>query len=112
MPHRLREPALWRTLRFRIGAGALVLVTAVFALVAYNTQQVLEQVALESSIASARQVAQTLNLALAPHTATAGSLQQVQPYLQELISPESDGLVYLALYDEAGRELARTDAVP
>ncbi len=112
MPHRLREPALWHTLRFRIGAGALLLVSAIFALVTLNTQRVLEQATLESSRANARQIAQTLNLAMAPHTATPEALANIRPYLQELISPESEGLIYLVLLDEQGRELARTDAVP
>ena len=112
MPNRLRQPTLWQSLRFRVGAGAVVLVSVIFALVTLNTLNVLQQVAQESSRSSIRQVAQMLNLALAPQTDTAESLAHITPYLQELISPDSDGLVYLVLQDERGQMLAQTDAVP
>lgn len=112
MPNRLREPTLWQSLRFRVGASVIVLVSVIFALVTLNTLRVLQQVAQESSRVNIRQIAQTLNLALAPQTETTETLARIKPYLQELISPDSDGLVYLVLQDEHGQMLAQTDAVP
>ncbi|RZS56986.1 sensor histidine kinase [Sphaerotilus mobilis] len=112
MPQSLNAPPLWRSLRLRLGAGAFVFLSTIFALVSVNTRRVLEEVALESSRLAAAQVAQTLNLALAPHTESSQTLARIQPYLQELVTPQGGGVLYLVLLDERGRELARTDAVP
>ncbi len=112
VPHALPMPPLHRTLRFRAALVALALISGFFAVVMFNTQRALEQAALENSRAVARQIAQTLNLALAPHTSDLASLAVVTPYLQELISPDSDGLLYLVLLAEDGRVLTRTDAAP
>lgn len=99
------------SLRFRMLLGSLLLMLALFALVTVNTTRILYSVAQEHLAASIHQISQTLNMAIAPNTTREG-LQTLNTYLQELVSSNETGIVYLAITGERGRVIVRTESTP
>jgi len=52
-----------------------------------------------------------MNLAIAPYTSQEG-LQTLNDYIKELISGGESGIVYLALVDETGQVIIKTETTP
>lgn len=101
----------YHSLRFRAFAVTFVSFAALFALVIVNTNHQLDAVAVENINSNIRQTSETMNLALAPYTTLEG-LEALNDYLQELISGGEVGIIYLAIVDEKGELVLRTETTP
>jgi two-component system NtrC family sensor kinase len=102
---------LLSSLRFRILLVGVALMLGLSGLLIANTFRILSAVAVENIRTTLRQTSETLNLAITPYT-TADGIKTLGDYFQELVSGEETGIVYLALLDENGELLLKTDAVP
>ena len=101
----------FHSLRFRFLAGSVLLLMLLFGLVSLNTHRVLQKFALENTRSLIGQTSETLNLAIAPHTTTE-ELDTLDDYLDELVTGDELGIVYLALLGEDGRILVSTSSTP
>jgi two-component system sensor histidine kinase/response regulator len=100
-----------RSLRFWLLTGSLCGLLLLFGLVSYNTNRVLQSFVMDNTRTTIAQTSETLNLALAPHTTEEG-LKTLEAYLRGLVRGEENGIVYLAVLDESGRFLARSEGTP
>jgi len=99
------------SLRFKASAVAFLSFSALFLLVIFNTQKLLEVIALENIHSNVRQTSETMNLAIAPYTSQEG-LETLNDYIKELISGGESGIVYLAIVDETGHVVIKTKTAP
>ncbi len=99
------------SLRFKAFAVAFLSFATLFVLVILNTNKLLDVIAVENIHSNVRQTSETMNLAIAPYTSREG-LETLNDYIQELISGGEVGIVYLAIVDEDGRVVIRTETAP
>ena len=101
----------FHSLRFRLIAGSILALLVLFSLVNSNTDRVLDRFALENAVALIAQTSETLNLALIPHTANE-TLDTLDEYLNALVRNDGQGIVYLALMNDAGMVLSSSRELP
>jgi len=99
------------SLRFKAFAVAFLSFATLFLLVIVNTNKLLDVIAVENIHSNVRQTSETMNLAIAPYTSQEG-LQTLNDYIKELISGGESGIVYLALVDESGQVIIKTETTP
>jgi signal transduction histidine kinase len=99
------------SLRFKAFAVAFLSFTTLFLLVILNTNKLLDVIAVENIHSNVRQTSETMNLAIAPYTSQQG-LDTLNDYIKELISGGESGIIYLALVDEDGRIIIKTETTP
>lgn len=100
-----------RSLRLRLLALGVAIVVALSLVTLWSSVRALRQISVDALEASIRQTAETLNLAVAPHT-TAEGLKDIQPYLDELVDGEGSRLIYLAVLDDRHQPILRTRRTP
>jgi PAS domain S-box-containing protein len=100
-----------RSLRFWLVAGGLAGLLGLYGMVSFNSGRAIDAFSLENTRTVIAQTSETLNLALAPHT-TRAEIATLQDYLNGLVRGDENGIVYLALLDEAGQLLARSQSTP
>ncbi|NNJ90892.1 MAG: HAMP domain-containing protein [Gammaproteobacteria bacterium] len=99
------------SLRFKAFTVAFLSFATLFLLVILNTNKLLDVIAVENIHSNVRQTSETMNLAIAPYTSQEG-LDTLNDYIKELISGGESGIVYLALVDEDGRIIIKTETTP
>lgn len=107
----LRSRHYLTSLRFRLLAVCVAVVVMLSLAMQWSATRALKHISVEDLEASIRQTAETLNLAVAPHT-TAEGLQAMQPYLDELVDGEGSRLIYLAVLDDQRQPILRTRRTP
>lgn len=100
------------SIRLKIIALMVVPVILLFILLIWNTQKMIHDFVLDNIHSSLSNYSQTLNLALSIHLASLDSLDNITPFLQELISIKTGGITYLVLLDEQSKVIASTDQSP
>jgi two-component system sensor kinase FixL len=101
----------FHSLRFRFLIGSIVLLLLLFGLLAFHAHQTLSTFALVNTRTLIKQTSETLNLAVVPHT-TSEELETLEAYLNELVTGEEYGIIYLALVDEKGQILVSNRSMP
>ena len=101
----------FHSLRFRFLIGSIVLLLLLFGLLAFHAHQTLSTFALVNTRTLIKQTSETLNLAVVPHT-TNEELETLEAYLNELVTGEEYGIIYLALVDEKGQILVSNRSMP
>ncbi len=101
----------FKSLRFRLLAISIAIVVVLFSATLWNTARALRQVSIDDMRVSIRQTAETLNLAVAPHTTREG-LTSVQDYFRELVNGDDTRIQYLALLDDHQRVILSTPNTP
>ena len=99
------------SLRFKAFTVAFLSFATLFLLVIINTNKALEVIALENIHSNIRQTSETMNLAMAPYTSQEG-LETLNDYFKELILGGESGIVYLAIVDESGHVVIKTETTP
>lgn len=99
------------SLRFRAILIAVLLLAVLFTLVVYNTNKLLHKVAEENINSNIRQTSETINLAISLYT-TNDDLLVLNEYIQELISGREVSIVYLAIIDDRGEVILKTNTFP
>ena len=101
----------FNSLRFRVLAASVTGLLVLFALVIINTNKVLDEFAVENTRTLIKQTSETLNLVVVPQTTDEG-LNELDPYLNELVHDNESGLIYLVIHDEQDRILASSQNAP
>lgn len=107
----LRPSSYFTSLRFRLLAISGVVVLLLSLATMWNTARALMQISVDDLSVSIRQTAETLNLAVAPHTSFEG-LKTIQVYLDELVDGADGRLVYLAVLDDEQHVILHTKRTP
>ncbi|MCB1738558.1 MAG: HAMP domain-containing protein, partial [Gammaproteobacteria bacterium] len=100
-----------QSLSFRAMIGTVLLLLLLFGLITLNTQRILWQFGFENARSLLAQTSETLNLAIVPRT-TREEFDELNDYLNVLISGDGTGIVYLALHDDSGQILVSTHSMP
>lgn len=90
--------------------AAAVLISVV-ALIAGNNNRLLNQASDRNALQQVDQVAALLNFSLAPYT-TGGDMTEIADFLRELVSVRSQGLMFVGLFDAAGRPIMAVGTPP
>lgn len=99
------------SLRYKALIGSLVVIFTLLGIVIFNTYRLLHTLQLTIVETSVRQMSETLNLALTPNTTPEG-MESLESYFKELITGDGRGIVYLAVLDEQGNILVKSDTLP
>ena len=99
------------SLKIQFILGATLLLLTLFALMTWNMQRMLKTDIVKDMRAVVHQISETLNLSLIRQT-TDEHLSELETYLDALITGEEFGIVYLAVLDEDGHPLAKTNSTP
>lgn len=107
----LRPGSYFTSLRFQLLTASALVVLVLSLATMWNTARALAQISVDDLRVSIRQTAETLNLAIAPHTSI-NDLQTIQVYLDEFVDSSDSRIVYLAVLDEEQRAILRTRRTP
>lgn len=107
----LRPSSYFTSLRFRLLAVSVIVVLVLSLATMWNTARALTQISIDDLSVSIHQTAETLNLAIAPHTSI-NDLRTIQVYLDELVDGADSRIVYLAVVDDEQHLILRTRRTP
>lgn len=99
------------SLRLKALIGSLVVIFTMLGIVIFNTYRLLHTLQLTIVETSVRQMSETLNLALTPNTTPEG-MATLESYFKELITGDGRGIVYLAVLNDRGEILVKSDNLP
>ncbi|MGR8929074.1 MAG: ATP-binding protein [Gammaproteobacteria bacterium] len=108
--HKPRIERRWRnSLYFRILVASFILFGTMAAIIALNSQRIIEKTMLENIRVSEQQTSEILNLAVSPY-AISGDFSTLQIFLDELLNTQNghSGLVYLVICREDGTRLLQS----
>ncbi len=115
MPIRESFRQLCSTQLYSLRSRLLLLSTAILlslvALIAANSNRLLNQAIERNTRQHVDQVAAMLNFSLTPYS-TAGSLATIGDFLRELVSVNDQGLIFIGLYNPAGQPVMTVGTAP
>lgn len=97
--------------RFQIVAGSILLLLVSAVTLVMTNQRLIQKNMQEAFSANRRQISQMLNLSISPYSST-GRLEELQPFLEEMLDNDNYGVRYLVLLRDNGQVALQVGQVP